>query len=404
MVALKLVFVAARSWPAVGGMESYLRQLTTELATRHEVTVLAQGLDSGPRARLSETLRPPVSFEPFLDAGVRVEPLRVPARRRALMAPLAAEVAPLLGRYAHGRSRIAAARLAAAAMGPAIATATRGADVVHMWGGGLLGAAAERAARTTGAGFAITPFAHRGQWGDDPASARLYRSADRVLALLEADAALYRELGVEPARLEIAGVCSAGAAGNGAALRRRHGIDGPLVGFLGVRRPYKGYELLLEAATLAAKELPGLTLAFAGPGPAVAGRDGVRVVDLGEIDDAGRGDLLDAADLLCLPSLGEIFPVSILEAWSVGTPVLTSDIPPLAELARRSGGGLAVAREPAALAVALVELLRDPARLRALGAAGRRFWRDGHTVAASGRRHELVYEAIAGLEGSSCAA
>ncbi len=401
---MKIVFVAARSWPAVGGMESFLRHLTTDLARRHDVTVLAQGLDSEPRKRLSESLRPPASFKPFVQAGVRIEPLRVPVQRRLLMAPLAAELAPGLGRFAYGRPRLAAARIVAAAMGPVLAATTRGADVVHMWGGGLLGAAAERAARTTGSAFAITPFAHRGQWGDDPSSARLYRSADRVLALLATDAALYRELGVEPARIDITGVCSPGAAGDGAKLRRRHGIDGPLVLFLGVRRPYKGAELLLEAAQRAAPELPGLTLAFAGPGPAIGPAPGARVLDLGEVDDTARGDWLAAADLLCLPSLGEIFPVSILEAWSVGTPVLTSDIAPLAELTARSGGGRAVPRDPAALAAALVELLGDPARLTALGEAGRRFWRDGHTVAASGRRHESLYEAILGREGSTCAA
>ena len=167
---MNLVFVAHRSWPAVGGMESFLRHLTTALAASHEVTVLAQGVDAGPRGRLTESLLPPESFEPFEDGGVRVLPLRLDRGRRALLAPLALQVVPILRRYAYGAARLPAAQLYARVVAPQIAKAAPGADVVHMWGGGLLGAAAIRAARAIGAPVAITPFAHRGQWGDEPAA------------------------------------------------------------------------------------------------------------------------------------------------------------------------------------------------------------------------------------------
>jgi glycosyltransferase involved in cell wall biosynthesis len=115
------------------------------------------------------------------------------------------------------------------------------------------------------------------------------------------------------------------------------------------------------------------------------------------VSEDERAAILEAADVLCLPSAGEIFPVTILEAWSAETAVLTSDIPPLAELMRRSGGGLAVPREPAAIAAGLDAILTG--RQRELAGAGHRYWRAHATVSAVVERHlELYREAIAERE------
>jgi glycosyltransferase involved in cell wall biosynthesis len=390
---MRILHVARRYWPAVGGIESFLRHHATALARDHEVTVLAQRIDNGPHERLSDSLRPPPSFEPFADGDVRVEPLRVPIARRALMMPLVSHVTPVLRRYAYGRSRVPAAALLARATAPVIAEHASGADVIHMWAGDLLASAAVEAGRLAGVPTVVTPFAHRDQWGYDPASVAAYRRADRVLALLHDEADLYRQLGVPAGSLRVSGVCSPGVvAGGGRALRRRHGIDGPLVLFLGARRPYKGADLLLEAAEDVAAGRPDVTFAFVGPGDELTtDRATARLIDAGVVPDDERADWLDAADLLCLPSQAEIFPSSMLEAWSVGTPALTSDIPTLRELIKRSGGGATAARERAPLAAELVELLAQPDRLAAMGDAGRRFWADGFTPEKVARWHEDVY-------------
>lgn len=385
---MRVCFVAPRAWPAPGGMESYLHHLAGALAQRHEVSILAQSLDSGPRGRLSDSLAPPPTFEPFADGEVDVAPLRLPLRRRVLLSPLAATVVPGLRRYAYTRVRIPATGLFAAVAGVEIARLAAGADLLHAWGGGMLAAATVRAARRLGVPVVITPFAHRGQWGDDVASGRTYRATDRVLALLGADADLYRGLGVPGDRIEPVGVCSPGVlAAGGEAIRRRHGIEGPLVLFLGVRRAYKGFELARAAATL----LPEATFVFAGPGAPVQAAGAARMVDAGPVDDEERAAWLDAADVLCLPSEGEIFPVTFLEAWSAGTTVVGSDIPPLRELVERSGGGLVAPRTAAALAAALGSLIADPERRRTMAEAGRRFWLAGHTPAAVAERHEALY-------------
>jgi glycosyltransferase involved in cell wall biosynthesis len=404
--SMRILFVARRYWPAVGGVESFLRQLAHELARRHELTVLAHRIDNGPSERMTDSLRPPPSFEPFRDGNVLVLPLRLSPRERFFLAPLASHVVPGLRRYAYGRARVGAASLYAAVVAPTIARAGRDADVLHMWGSDLVAAAAVRAARQLDIPSVVTPFAHRGQWGDGPADAFAYRAADRVIGLLDIDAEIYRDLGVAEERLTVCGVCSPGVrAGAGVALRERYGISGPLVLFLGVRRPYKGFDLLLEAASIVGSRLEGITFAFVGPGaPMTAAARGVRLIDVGAVDDDTKDGWLEAADLLCLPSRGEIFPVSILEAWSIGTPVLVSDLPTLSELVEKSGGGATAPLDPGAMADKIVALLGDSERLVELGEAGKRFWSTQCTPERVAAWHEQLYESISAREDALCAA
>ncbi len=388
--------MARRYWPAVGGVESFVRCLAQELGSRHEVTVLAQRIDNGPANRLTDSLSPPPRFDAFRDGPVLVRPLLIPPARRLLLFPLITQVLPGFRRYAYGRARLPAAALYALVVAPLIAKASRSADALHMWGGDLLAAACARAARLAGVPQVVTPFAHPNRWGDDPASARAYRSADRVVGLLEADAQIYRHVGVSPQRIEICGVCSPGMpSGGGGAIRQRYEIQGPLVLYLGVRRSYKGFDLLLEAAPRIAVRRPDVTFAFLGDGAALTlPTSAARILDVGSVDDVERAAWLDAADVLCLPSATEIFPVSILEAWSLGKPVITSDIPPLRELMSKSGGGSTVPRQAEALANALLELLADRGRMRYLGDAGRTFWIQHATVKEIAARHEHLYSRL----------
>jgi glycosyltransferase involved in cell wall biosynthesis len=394
---MRLVFVTRAYWPAIGGVEGFVRLLGHELAERHELTVLAQRVDRQHSNRLTDTLDPPPPFSPFRDGDVRVAQFRVPAMRRALLAPLIYQVTPGLRRHAFGRNRIAAAELYARVVGPVIAEQIRGADAVHVFGGDLIKAAAVRAARQAQVPVTITPFVHPGQWGDDPASALVYRRADRVIALLRADAEVCRRLGVPLDRIAICGICSPGVrGGGGGAIRERFHVGRPIVLFLGARRGYKGEDVLLQAAPVVSRVHPDATFVFVGPGPALPRSAGdVRVIDAGVVDEDERAAWLDAASVLCLPSEAEIFPTAFLEAWSSKTPVVTSDLPPLRELIDSSGGGLAVPRDPQRVGRAILELLEHPDASARMGEAGHAFWKQRHTPAAVARWHEARYAELA---------
>lgn len=392
---MKIVMVARRYWPAIGGVESCLRETAQELARDHEVTVVARRIDNGSLSNLTDSLTGPPSFEPFADGDVHVFPLAIRGLRRAALAPHLAYVAPGFRRFAWGRARIPAARLYGRVVAPLIARHARGAAVVHSWGADILGVAAIRAARLCRAASVVTPFAHEGHYGTGPVDRIVYRCADRVVALLEADASLYRRLGARHDRVIVCGVASQGVRnGHRDAIKSRWGIDGPLVLYLGDRRPYKGYDLLLRAAA----DVPEATFAFVGPGPALEWSD-ARVLDIGVVDVEERNAWLRAADLLCLPSSGEILPSSILEGWSVGTPALTSDIAPLEELVASTGGGFTVPRDAPLIARRIRELLASPDELLAAGAAGAAVWQCRYTPEAVAARHVAIYEHIASQGG-----
>ncbi len=387
--------VAARVAPAVGGVENLLRDVAGELAREHEVAIVSVRNDDAPWTRLGDSIDVPGAFAPYVDRGVRVTALRAPRNRRVLHQAQRLQTLRVSRRFAFGRMRHGLHWSYAAATSGGAVAAMPDADVVHAWSPDLPAAAGLRAARSLGVPFVVSPFVHPNQWGDGVASRRLFRRADRVIALLDVDAAFHRSVGVRPERIAVIGSASDGVSpGGGPGLRRERGIPGPLVVFLGARRAYKGVDLLLAAAPAVEAAVPGTTFAFVGPGDPLPLIDGVRLIDAGRVGEAERAAWLDAADLLCLPSEAEIFPLSVLESWSVGTPVVVSDIPPLRELVERTGGGVAAGRTPEAMARAVAELLADGSRRARLGEAGRAAWRSRYTTAAIAARHAEVYAAV----------
>ncbi|HVE90957.1 MAG TPA: glycosyltransferase family 4 protein [Actinomycetota bacterium] len=96
----------------------------------------------------------------------------------------------------------------------------------------------------------------------------------------------------------------------------------------------KSLHVLIEAARLA-----GLTCWVAGDGPLRAELErlaqGTRVRLLGYRDDVS--DLLGAADLFALTSLGEGYPVVVVEALQAGLPVVATDVGAVREMVGDAG-------------------------------------------------------------------
>jgi phosphatidyl-myo-inositol alpha-mannosyltransferase len=143
-----------------------------------------------------------------------------------------------------------------------------------------------------------------------------------------------------------------------------HPTTGPTILFLGRHEPRKGLAVLLEAM---AELPPGVTLWVAGDGPEtevlrrrVAGD--VRVEWLGRISEDEKAARLRGADVFCAPSLhGESFGVVLLEAMAAHTPVVASELPGYANVARVDLDGLLVPPgDASALAAALRRVLTEP--------------------------------------------
>lgn len=143
----------------------------------------------------------------------------------------------------------------------------------------------------------------------------------------------------------------------------------PYVLALGTLEPRKNLPMLVRAFGALAGRRPDLELVLAGPdGPdgeavrtAVATlptATGRRVRLPGVVDGPTRDRLLAGAAVLAYPSLYEGFGFPVLEAMTVGTPVVAADLPALREVAA-DGALYADGRDPEALADALERVLED---------------------------------------------
>lgn len=138
---------------------------------------------------------------------------------------------------------------------------------------------------------------------------------------------------------------------------------GPTIFFCGRHEPRKGLSVLLEAMT---QLPPDVRLWIASDGPETemlrsrsAGDH--RIEWLGRISDEEKASRLRGADVFCAPSLhGESFGVVLLEGMAAGTPVVASDLPGYANVARADQDALLVPPGDApALAAALRRIMDD---------------------------------------------
>jgi phosphatidyl-myo-inositol alpha-mannosyltransferase len=136
--------------------------------------------------------------------------------------------------------------------------------------------------------------------------------------------------------------------------------------FVGQPVPRKGLAVLIRAFETLRDRIP-VELTLIGPSPGDVApllADGRGLHALGKVDDERKRTELEAADVLCAPSLGgESFGMVLTEAFSAGTTVVASDIPGYREVVRDGADGLLVPPgDPLALAEALHDLWIDPQR------------------------------------------
>lgn len=172
----------------------------------------------------------------------------------------------------------------------------------------------------------------------------------------------------------------------GAAMRLQLGLteDAQVVGMVGALSTRKGHATLFEAAAGLRERHPSLRLLIVGwvpdtsRAPAEAERIRSRCTELGLDDITTFADPVDdpnavynALDILAMPSTNEGFGYVAAEAMRAGVPTVVSDASSLPEVAGDEGC-IVPAEDAPAWERALGELLSDPQRREALGAAGRK--------------------------------
>jgi glycosyltransferase involved in cell wall biosynthesis len=309
--------------------------------------------------------------EVFTVEGVEVEIVSIRGWRRLLLT-LAASL-----RH-RPRTFPMAVALYQAAFRPAIDRASEGADIVHFFGVGveMTSYAVLASARHRKIPFVVQPAMHVGRSGHGHGDWPLYHAADMIIAHTEFEAETLRQGGVKPShvRTVLLGFDPV-EPGNGPRFRKAHGIEGPMILFIGRRFEDKGYFLVLEAFALLRHQIPNATLVIAGSGDwPKSTAEGV--LELGLVSDETKQDALGACTIFCVPSKGESFGIAYFEAWNCGKPVVALDLPTLRETVGASGGGLLAKPDDAVdLAEKLRQLLGQPELAVAMGTRGREFSR-----------------------------
>ncbi len=234
---------------------------------------------------------------------------------------------------------------------------------------------------------------------------RLWNATDQVLSVSQAlRENLHKKFDFSKERIRVVA--------NGVDLSRfdlsRNGVDykarlglppnALVFGAIGRAVPVKAYPILLQAAGLVFSEIPNAHLVLVGDGPLLdelvqsAQDAGIlnRVHFLGARKDVP--EILRALDVYVLSSESEGMSNTILEAMASGRPVIATAVGGNPELVVDGETGLLVPpNDPAALAVAITKLLREPEQRRQMGVLSRQRIEEKFSLEVMVRHYAEVY-------------
>ena len=160
-------------------------------------------------------------------------------------------------------------------------------------------------------------------------------------------------------------------------IKERYGIHpmSPLVLFCGRMSIQKGPDLLVEAVPRILRARPDVRFIFMGEGGM---RDecerrarGLGVADacrfLGYTPSSEKQDLVNACDLMCVPSRNEPFGVVVLEAWDACKPVVATEA---VSIIKNFEDGLLAYVQPESIAWCINRLLENPDEMKKIANAG----------------------------------
>lgn len=245
-------------------------------------------------------------------------------------------------------------------------------------------------ARRRGLPFVATPFVHVGEKGRSdvlinyamPHQLEALRDADAVIVQTNIEKKALIRLGVKEERLHRLGMgveLRDLSGGDGDRFRAQHGVDGPILTFLGVVTYDKGSFHLVRAVERLWADNHRANLIIAGPPvdefarffdrlPSATRR---RVLRLGPVTGRDKQDLLAATDIFVLPSRIDSFGIVYLEAWAYGKPVIGARAGGVPDVIEDGVDGLLVDfGDVTGLSRAIVELLTDPAQAKMMGRRG----------------------------------
>ncbi len=185
-------------------------------------------------------------------------------------------------------------------------------------------------------------------------------------------------------------------------IRSRLGISALVFGNFSRMHIEKGHTYLVKAVAKVRSKLPNVKVLFIGDGPMRAEiEDEIARLQLGEhIQLLGwRTDALSimaAVDVVVHPTLQEAFPQTMVEALYLRKPLVITPVSGAVDVIEDGVNGLMIpARDPDALAAAMLRLAEDPALRQKLGNAGHDFVERNLSVEKIIPQYEQVYRSLA---------
>ncbi len=165
----------------------------------------------------------------------------------------------------------------------------------------------------------------------------------------------------------------------------------------------KGVFVLLEAFAEVLGQIPASRLVMVGRGDdaeevaRIVAQSGLaeRVTLYGPMERRAAPELLRTHNVYCLPSFGEPYATTVLEAMACGRPLVVTNAGGLPHMIPEAGRLLVPQGNAAELAEALIRLLRSPELQRAMGAANRAHIEHHHTWRRVVDELEAVYAQVA---------
>jgi len=234
------------------------------------------------------------------------------------------------------------------------------------------------------------------------------RFTDYAVAVCEAARERFASEGVEPQRgllsvpngIRLDRFKPADAAGRQALAAELGWPAGSrIIGTVGRLQPVKDHALLLRAFAKVRMQVPEAVLAIVGDGPLrgaletqaeQAGlSDAVRF--LGDRHDVPR--LLTGMDVFALSSASEGYSIALLEACAAALPIVATDVGGNREIVRDGvNGRLVPAADVAALATALIALLRGGDQAGRMGRAGQTWAQAEASFRTMAERYHGLYD------------
>lgn len=231
------------------------------------------------------------------------------------------------------------------------------------------------------------------------------RLTDKVVLVSEGDRESARKFRLAPESklvlikngIDLRGLSTAE---DGARERLKLGLDGagPVVGTVSRLHRQKGVVYLIRAAARLRDAFPGLKVVCAGGGPLRTSMEketrklGLQdtVIFLGETSEALN--LISALDVFVLPSLWEGLPFVLIEAAALKKPMVATNVEGNREVIADGETGLLVpARNPAALAEAVLRLIHDRGLASNLAGAARELIPPRYSLSRMLRETEELY-------------